>query len=85
MGGVDRLLEILGGDLLFHIEQNLALHVVEALGAGGLFLFDLNDVVAVFGFDDAAELAGGESKGGLFKVGNGLAVDDPAELAAFFG
>ncbi len=68
--------------LLLDDGDDLRLHLGDGLKVSGLLIFDLQDVVAELGLDDAGGLAGREREGGLVELRNSLAGIEPAELSA---
>ncbi len=58
------------------------LHFVKGLGVRVLFVEDLDDVEAVLRTDEVGNFALGEAESGLIELRNGLAVNEPAKVAA---
>ena len=77
-----------GGGLLIDLLEKVGgtdgiLHFVEGLGVGVLFVEDLDDVEAVLSADEVGNFALVETEGGLIEFRDGLAVNEPAEVATF--
>src|SRR5215470_11903241 len=65
---------------------DLGLHFIEGTGVCRLFFDQLNDVIAVGGFDEIAELSFlVELKGGLIEFRHHAAVLEPSQFTALLG
>ena len=74
----------LGVDLLLeHRLQDGIAHFLKGSRVGGFAVKNLDDVEAILRFHEIGNLALRQAEGGLLKFRDGLAFDDPAQVAAF--
>src|SRR6185437_1966661 len=67
---------------LFEDRNDLRLDLGQRTLVGGLFILNLQDVVAELRLDDARGLSGSQRERRLVELGNGLTAVQPSEFAA---
>src|SRR5581483_5959876 len=84
--GGRKLLRFVAGQLVRPLQDQRSLDgvldLVEGFGVGGFLVEDLDDVEAILGLDQIGDGALGKAKCDLFKCGNGLTLDNPANVSA---
>ena len=84
-GGSHLIRDVVGVLTDFFIENDgddRVANLFEGFGVGRLAVEHFDDVEAVLRLDEVGDRALGQAEGGLLKFGDGLAFDDPAEIAA---
>ncbi|MNS56486.1 hypothetical protein D3C72_893460 [compost metagenome] len=80
--GLQPLAELGALTLLLEVLLDVFLHLGQRLGAGGLAVDDLDDVVAELALDQIGHLAGLQAEGRLLELGHHAALAEVAEVAA---
>src|SRR5882757_9503678 len=85
--GGGELIGLVAGQLVDLTEQRRNLdrvfYFLEGLGVRGFFVEDFDDVEAILGFHQVGNFAFVEAEGGFLEFGHGLALRNPAQVAAF--